>query len=135
MKKALKSTGSAENNDISEYEEYLASHEDALVQIDSVYVDFGASQTVQNLDQQVQEKSISIFNKTKSKIVLYWNSSEKQAFKITPPTCEIPAMKSCSFRVKFEPVCTFIYLNEIVRIIYKCFSFERLCLTSFTRVN
>ena len=90
------------------YDEYLTNHEDTLVQIDSVYVDFGASLTIQSLDQQVQEKSISIFNKTKSKIVLYWNFSEKQSFKISPQTCEIPAMKSCSFRIKFEPVRLFI---------------------------
>ena len=90
----------------NEYEEFLANHEDSLIQIDSVYVDFGASHPVQMLDEtkNTQEKSITIFNKTKSKIVIYWNGSETQPFKVAPQTCDIPPMKSCAFRIKFEPV-------------------------------
>ena len=95
-----------ETTHANEYEEYLSSHEDSLVQLDTVYVDFGACQPAQLLDEtrNAQEKSISIFNKTKSKIVIYWNESQTQPFKITPLTCDIPPMKSCSFRIKFEPV-------------------------------
>ena len=90
----------------NEYEEFLANPEDSLIHIDSVYVDFGASQPVQMLDEMknMQEKSISIFNKTKSKIGIYWNASETQPFKITPLMCDIPPLKSCAFRIKFEPV-------------------------------
>ncbi len=95
-----------ETTHANEYEEYLSSHEDSLVQLDTVYVDFGACQPAQLLDEtrNAQEKSISIFNKTKSKIVIYWNENQTQPFKITPLTCDIPPMKSCSFRIKFEPV-------------------------------
>ena len=96
----------------NEYEEFLANHEDSLVQIDSVYVDFGASHPVQMLDEtkNTQEKSITIFNKTKSKIVIYWNGSETQPFKVAPQTCDIPPMKSCAFRIKFEPVLILILI-------------------------
>ena len=107
LKSLLSASGSIyrDSANTNEYDEYLASPEESLIHIDSVYVDFGASRTAQMLDQQnVQEKSISILNKTKSKIVIFWNQNEQQPFKISPLSCDIPAMKSCSFRIKFEPV-------------------------------
>jgi hypothetical protein len=79
---------------------------DTLAKLDNYYVDFGASR-VDDYDANFnQEKSINITNKTRSKLLIFWNNFEGLPFSIVPSNCEIPPMKSYSFRVKFKPVCT-----------------------------
>ena len=50
-----------------------------------------------------EQKSITVTNKTKGKILLTWNFNKNSAFTISPATSEIPPLKSHSFRVKFHP--------------------------------
>ncbi len=77
------------------------------ITVDTYYVDFGASKVDMNDEEFNDQKSIIITNKTNGKIILSWNNNgtENQYFTITPKTCEIPPMKSYSFRIKFLPVC------------------------------
>jgi hypothetical protein len=77
---------------------------DCLIKFDNHYVDFGASKIDDYDPNFQQEKSINLFNQTKSKLLIFWNNFENQPFTIHPSTCEIPPMKSYSFRVKFKPV-------------------------------
>ncbi len=77
---------------------------DDCVLIDTYYADFGASK-VDNYDENFnQSKSFTVFNQTKAKLVVNWNWSDKQPFNISPISCEIPPMKSYSFRIQFKPV-------------------------------
>ena len=73
------------------------------IAIDSVYIDFGASVVDANDEELNDQKSITITNKTKGKIIMSWNLTENQTFTITPVSCEIPPMKNYSFRIKFQP--------------------------------
>lgn len=116
----LKSKTSYDNRgEMNPNEEYLNHPDDSCVAMEATTVDFGASKT-QSLEQPiVQEKSITIFNKTKSKLMIFWNTSEHQTFSIHPQTCEIPAMKSYSLRIKFDPVSlNFVRFLILFRLIY-----------------
>lgn len=97
--------------------------DDRCVLIDNSSIDFEATKLDAN---EVREKSIQVFNQTKGKLVLYWNSAPtavennqqasafgdvgsthhhiNQTFTISPMHAEIPPMKSYSFRIKFTPV-------------------------------
>lgn len=72
--------------------------------IDDYYVDFGASQVDVNDEEINDQRSITVTNNTKGKVVMSWNVNDDQAFSISPVTCEIPPLKNYSFRIKFQPV-------------------------------
>ena len=74
------------------------------VLVDAYYVDFGASRIDPMNEDTNDQRSITVANKTRGKIVMQWNNTEDQAFTIEPLCCEIPPLKSYSFRVKFRPV-------------------------------
>jgi hypothetical protein len=85
------------------------------ISIDQTYLDFGASKVDANDEDFNPQKSITLFNNTKSKMLIFWNTgSENQSFIILPTKCEIPPMKSYSFRVKFLPkVADQFYSNKL----------------------
>jgi hypothetical protein len=83
-----------------------ARHEPPLT-VSDTYVDFAASKLVETAGSH-NEKSITVFNNTRGKMMLFWNQSQTSPFSISPIECEIPPMKSYSFRIKFEPVREFI---------------------------
>lgn len=72
------------------------------ISIDSYNVDFGYAQP--NAMDKLFEKSLTVTNHTRGKIIISWNSNDQTPFSIFPPTCEIPPLKTYSFRVKFSPV-------------------------------
>lgn len=74
-------------------------NEQLYVTVSESYLDFGAGKLV-----DASEKSITLFNNTKGKLLINWNGSDKVPFSVHPATCDIPPMKSYSFRVKFHPV-------------------------------
>jgi hypothetical protein len=108
-------------NDSYHFGKDVAIHNiDDCVQMDTYYADFGASK-VDNYDENFnQSKSFTVFNQTKAKLVLNWNRSDKQPFNISPISCEIPPMKSYSFRVQFKPVN--FNLNGLIRHLTKYLS-------------
>jgi hypothetical protein len=125
LTKAVLSDDSIQNK-ISSYEEYFLteSNDDEddednskskqHVTIDEKYLDFGA---VTNLSEEIpQQKSITVFNHTKGKLFICWNSGdEEKSFKISPSSAEIPPLKSYSFRITFKPVsCHFFKLNLFI---------------------
>jgi hypothetical protein len=97
-------------------EEYMCDNEHARdpktlndintqVMLDAYYVDFGASNVDANDEEVNEQRSITVTNNTKGKILMNWNSNENQAFSVSPTTCEIPPLKKYSFRIKFQPKC------------------------------
>ena len=75
------------------------------VTVDQVYLDYGASRVDVNDEEFNEQKTVTLFNQTKSKMLIFWNAgTESQPFIILPTKCEIPPMKSYSFRIKFLPV-------------------------------
>ncbi len=95
-------------------EEYLCDNEhirdpktlndiNTQVLVDAYYVDFGPSSVDINDGEINEQRSITVTNKTKGKILINWNSNKSQAFSISPSTCEIPPLKNYSFRIKFQP--------------------------------
>lgn len=74
------------------------------VMVDAYYVDFGASVIDPMNEDTNDQRSITVTNKTRGKIIMQWNNTEDQAFTIEPLSCEIPPLKNYSFRVKFRPV-------------------------------
>jgi hypothetical protein len=75
------------------------------VTLDQVYLDFGASKVDANDEEFNEQKTVTLFNQTKGKMLIFWNTgTENQSFVILPSKCEIPPLKSYSFRVKFLPV-------------------------------
>ena len=74
------------------------------------YVDFGATKLIEVSNDQ-NERSISLFNNTKGKLMIFWNSSSNVPFSVLPQECEIPPMKSYSFRVKFQPVILILLIR------------------------
>ncbi|RNA28727.1 coiled-coil domain-containing protein [Brachionus plicatilis] len=89
------------NDDIHSFRDKYQKSIETCVTTDTHYVDFGYAQT-NNLDESY-EKSITFTNHTRGKLIVCWNSNEERPFSIFPPICEIPALKTYSFRVKFLP--------------------------------
>lgn len=90
------------DDDIHSFKDKYEKNIDQCVTIDTYYIDFGYAQA-NNLDEPNQ-KSITVTNHTKGKLIIFWNNNEQRPFSITPETCEIPPLKTYSFRVKFTPV-------------------------------
>jgi hypothetical protein len=91
------------NDDLHSNKDRAANNQEECLSCDKYYVDFGATQII-DLTNQQNERSINLFNNTKGKLLIQWNTSDDKPFSIYPQTCEIPALKSYSFRVKFQPV-------------------------------
>ncbi|CAG5126792.1 unnamed protein product, partial [Candidula unifasciata] len=66
--------------------------------LDVNILDFG---NVQNLSFPV-ERTVNITNHTKGKVTVQWMGDSSHLFSVSPVTLDIPAMKSCSFRVSFK---------------------------------
>ena len=74
---------------------------DPQISIDQYYLDFGSSKVDPNDEEFNGQKSVTLTNRTKGKILIFWNSSENQSFAILPVKCEIPPLKSYSFKVEY----------------------------------
>jgi hypothetical protein len=79
-----------------------ANRPEPCLAVSASYMDFGASRIV-GADAQSNERSVIVFNNTKGKLLVYWNSVNGSPFSVSPQECEIPPMKSYSFRIKFQP--------------------------------
>lgn len=91
---------------VEPFEEYFNDgfHSDVVsyvphVSADINVVDFGNCQKIQS----TEEKTINITNHTRGKVLVQWNTRADHVFSILQTTMEIPPLKSCSFRVKFQP--------------------------------
>ncbi|XP_076448439.1 cilia- and flagella-associated protein 65-like [Babylonia areolata] len=88
------------------FEEYFNDgfHSDVIstvphVSADIHVADFGHCQNL----QANEEKTINITNHTRGKVLVHWNTCPDHVFTILQPTMEIPPLKTCSFRVRFQP--------------------------------
>ncbi|BFZ22011.1 hypothetical protein BsWGS_25049 [Bradybaena similaris] len=68
------------------------------VSLDVHVLDFG---NVQNLNFPM-ERTVKITNHTKGKVTAQWMGDASHVFSVSPGTLDIPALKSCSFRVSFK---------------------------------
>ncbi|XP_025115261.1 cilia- and flagella-associated protein 65-like isoform X2 [Pomacea canaliculata] len=69
------------------------------VSADISYVNFGKCQNI----RAMEEKTINITNHTHGKVLVQWNTRPDHVFTIVQTTTEIPPLKACSFRIKFQP--------------------------------
>lgn len=90
------------NDQIHSFRDKYQKNIEQSITIDLNTIDFGYAQA-NNLDE-TYEKSITVSNHTRGKIIICWNSNEDAPFSIFPLCCEIPPLKTYSFRVKFSPV-------------------------------
>lgn len=81
--------------------EYMSDHmtlDRDHISLDSKYLDF------EMINGDIHEqKTLTLCNNTKGKVFICWNTNENKEFSINPKQCEIPPMKSYSFRVSFQP--------------------------------
>lgn len=96
------STDNYINDEIHSFRDKYQKNIDSCVTVDTHYIDFGYGKL--DSSNEPCERSITVNNLTKGKIIVFWNTNETQPFSISPPHCEIPGMKNYSFRVKFTPV-------------------------------
>lgn len=90
------------NDQIHSFRDKYQKKIEKCITIDSYNVDFGYAQP--NVIDKLFEKSITVTNHTRGKIIISWNSNNDSPFSIFPSNCEIPPLKTYSFRVKFSPV-------------------------------
>lgn len=92
--------------DIPPFEEYFNDgfHSDVVhavphVSADVNFADFGKCQNLRS----IEEKTVNITNHTRGKVIVQWNTKPDHVFTVLQTTMEIPPLKTCSFRVKFQP--------------------------------
>lgn len=97
------------NDEIHSFKDKYQKNIDPCVSTDTYYLDFGYAQA-NDLDEPNQ-KSITVTNHTKGKLLIFWNSNQERPFSIVPESCEIPPLKNYSFRVKFTPVISNYFIS------------------------
>ncbi|KAK7484650.1 hypothetical protein BaRGS_00024058, partial [Batillaria attramentaria] len=110
--------------DVPAFEEYFNDgfHSDVVNMVPHVSADIHSAEfgNCQNL-RAIEEKTVNITNHTRGKVIVQWNTRPDHVFTILQPTLEIPPMKTCSFRVKFQPPAP----NQLYGAELECFVYYK----------
>ncbi|KAK5861375.1 hypothetical protein PBY51_022778 [Eleginops maclovinus] len=66
-------------------------------------------------------QSVSITNHTRGKLSLVWTAGEDSPFSVSPSSCDLPPLKSTSFRVTYDPK----QLNSLHGAQLECFAYHK----------
>ncbi|KAK7113832.1 cilia- and flagella-associated protein 65-like isoform X2 [Littorina saxatilis] len=110
--------------EVPPFEEYFNDgfHSDTIssvphVSADIHVADFGNCSSMRG----IEEKTINITNHTRGKVLVQWTTRSDHVFNIQQPTLEIPPLKACSFRVKFQPMAP----NKLYGAELECFVYYK----------
>uniref|UniRef100_A0A3B4YKV7 Cilia and flagella associated protein 65 n=1 Tax=Seriola lalandi dorsalis TaxID=1841481 RepID=A0A3B4YKV7_SERLL len=67
-------------------------------------------------------QSVSIINHTRGKLSLVWTVTQDSAFTVSPSSCDLPPLKSTSFRVTYDPK----QLNTLHGAQLECFAYYKM---------
>uniref|UniRef100_A0A3B4UBL5 Cilia and flagella associated protein 65 n=1 Tax=Seriola dumerili TaxID=41447 RepID=A0A3B4UBL5_SERDU len=67
-------------------------------------------------------QSVSIINHTRGKLSLVWTVAQDSAFTVSPSSCDLPPLKSTSFRVTYDPK----QLNTLHGAQLECFAYYKM---------
>jgi len=91
--------------DIPRYERYFHDgfHSELSYVLPHVTTDVDVLEfgNIQDLNMPV-DKTINVTNHTRGKVTVQWMGDSSHPFSVTPATLDIPPLKACSFRVKFN---------------------------------